>query len=62
MYFFTSVIKIILWLQFLHRQKAGGAHWEGVIGWGQAQKDHSVLLQFKLTWEYGLYPIYQVKC
>ena len=24
--FFTSMIKVILWLKFFHRQKAGGGH------------------------------------
>ena len=38
----TSLIKLILWLKFFHRQKADARH--------RRNKDHRVLLYYKATW------------
>ena len=35
LHFLTSLIKLILWLKFFHRQKAGGGH-GGQGPWGPA--------------------------
>ena len=43
LHFLTSLIKLILWLKFSHRQKAGRGH--SGVGLG---KDHRALLLFKM--------------
>ena len=39
LHFLTSLIKLILWLKFFHRQNEG-----------TEDKDHRVLLGFSMTW------------
>ena len=45
LHFLSSLIKLILWLKFFHRQKAGRGHG---VGWaGGRTIRHKVLLHFR---------------
>ena len=46
LHFLTSLIKLILWLKFFYRQKAGGGHGEG--------KDYRILLHFNISLWFNL--------
>ena len=49
--FLTSLIKPILWLKF----STGKRQAENMEGWGEAGKDHTVLLHFKWTLFFSLF-------